>query len=362
MHTLLGVQLTQGQHDLLNAIATPWLDRGDWPVWASVQHYCDQRGLDADEVFHSLPRVGSEVPFASGYGFTTPMRAPISPTDRVRLTVAASLVLPQVLMMAGEPFVRALRHMIDLYISRPVFVDQAPAVILRSHELTTAVPGLKPWLVKVLPDLLSYEPGISTGGAAVGDGWEREVTRSVWEYRHIHGVEEYVVKTCELVMAAATQFAPALVMEEDPVITDPERVPYVALGLLNDLETAAANTKWEVHKLIALCRELNDNYMAGNPYSSSAMVRAVLDHIPPVFGHRDFKQVAAQYPFAVQQTDKAHAQRLTAFKEVAHDVMHRPISATVPTLSMGDLPEPVRLNAMLQELLTVLRKEATAGP
>ncbi|MER6149347.1 hypothetical protein [Streptomyces hirsutus] len=57
----------------------------------------------------------------------------------------------------------------------------------------------------------------------------------------------------------------------------------------------------------------------------------------------------------MKRTDKAHAQRLAAFKDIADDVMHRPISATVPVISMNDLPEPARLNAVLQELLSILQ-------
>ncbi|WP_459752929.1 hypothetical protein [Streptomyces sennicomposti] len=350
--------LTQDQRSLFTAIAAPWLDRGEWPIWASIQHYFDQRDQDADAIFHSLPRVRSEVPFAAGYGFTNPMRAPISPRDRVRLTVAASLVLPEVRMAAGEPFVRALRHMIDLYTSTPILNDDVPTIILRSRELVDALPNLKPWFVKVLPDLLSYEPGISTGGVHLGDGsWEREVTRSVWQFRHVHTVEDYIEKTCEIVAKNAAQYAPVAAVEEEAalVIAEPERAPYIDLDLLDDLDQAAQKTSWKVHKLIALCRELNDNYVAGNPYACAALIRAILDHIPPVFGHQDFKQVAAQHVFAVKRTDKAHAQRLAAFKDIADDVMHRPVSATVPVISMSDLPEPARLNAVLQELLSILQ-------
>ncbi|WP_162467351.1 hypothetical protein [Streptomyces cavernae] len=113
-----------------------------------------------------------------------------------------------------------------------------------------------------------------------------------------------------------------------------------------------------MHKLLALCRELNDNYTAGNPYASAALIRAVLDHIPPVFGHRAFKQVAAQHVFAMKQTDKAHARNLADFKDIADDVMHRPIGTTVPVIDMHDLPAPTRLRAVLGELVTVLRKSA----
>lgn len=39
------------------------------------------------------------------------------------------------------------------------------------------------------------------------------------------------------------------------------------------------------------------------------------------------------------------------------DVMHRPIGPSVPRVSMDDIPRPLRLNAMLHELLAVLRTQ-----
>ncbi|MCX4627564.1 hypothetical protein [Streptomyces sp. NBC_01443] len=350
---LSDVTLTQDQHTLLTAIAHPWLNTGEWPRWANVQHQYDLRGQDADDILNSLPYVGIEGPFAASYGFVFYPRPRVGPRDRVRLTVAASLVLPEVKMAAGEPFVKALRHMIDLYTSRTI-TDDLPTLILRSTELAAAHPGLKPWFVQVLPDLLSHEPAISTGGVHLADGrWERAVTRSVMKYIGVDTVEKYIGKTIEIVTANAAEITPAGTTESQ--VSLPGRGPYIDPALLNDLEKAAQTSTWKLHKLIALCRELNDNYAASNPYASAALIRAILDHIPPVFGHQDFKQVAAQHTFSMQRTDKAHAQRLAAFKDIAHDGLHRPIStAAVPAIGMDDLEPPARLNAILHELAALL--------
>ncbi|SES39623.1 hypothetical protein SAMN04487983_104866 [Streptomyces sp. yr375] len=37
-------------------------------------------------------------------------------------------------------------------------------------------------------------------------------------------------------------------------MAEPERSPYADLALLDDLETAAAGTKWKVHKLVTRSR------------------------------------------------------------------------------------------------------------
>ncbi|MER5449536.1 hypothetical protein ABT065_28520 [Streptomyces sp. NPDC002764] len=353
MNALVNAVLSADQQHLLHTIAMPWIQTAEWPVWGVVQQHFDQRRLDADDLLQSLPRIGV-TQLRAGYGFTTPQSAPLTDLSRVRLTAAASLVLPEMKMLVGEPFVRVIHHMVKLYVDRPVSTSAIHDVMLRSDELAAAMSSLKPWFLKALYDLLAHEPAMHGIGAIRTDGsWEwRKIDRSVLQFRDITSVEDYVLKTCEIVMGRETQFV-ARASASAPAVAV-ERNSYVYRGLLDDLEKASRTSTWKVHKLIALCRELNDNYAAGNPYACATLLRAVLDHIPPVFGHRDFKQVAAQHTFAVQRTDKAHAQKLVAFKDIADDALHRPISTTVPVLSMDDLPEPARVNSILQEVVRLL--------
>lgn len=56
---------------------------------------------------------------------------------------------------------------------------------------------------------------------------------------------------------------------------------------------------------------------AGNPYVCAAMIRAVMDHIPLVFGQPDFRQVAAQHTFAMKKAHKAHAQVVAQVRDGA---------------------------------------------
>jgi hypothetical protein len=51
-------------------------------------------------------------------------------------------------------------------------------------------------------------------------------------------------------------------------------------------------------KLARLVAELNDNYSRGNAYAAHALLRALLDHIPPLLGCPDFKVPANNYPWA----------------------------------------------------------------
>jgi hypothetical protein len=71
------------------------------------------------------------------------------------------------------------------------------------------------------------------------------------------------------------------------------RPDYVNEARLNALR-AAKSSAFDLSKLIRLCEELNSNWSAGNYYSVAMLVRAITDHVPPIFGARSFKEVAAQ--------------------------------------------------------------------
>ncbi|SEB31625.1 hypothetical protein SAMN04490357_0185 [Streptomyces misionensis] len=373
MTDLFNAQLSNDQQRLLHQIAAPWLAYGEPPLWGHIQHHFDADRIDADKVLASLPRIGSSTPFGAGYGFTVGPRTALAETDVVRLTVASSLVLPEVRMVVGEPFVRVLRHMVKLHTDKQFSPHEITNAQLRSEELAEAMPHLKPAFIHMLPDLLSYEPCISIAGssrASNENSWWVGINRSILAFRDVSSVEDYIEVTSRIVVEEAAkytrdyvrdhyvQFGPIL-PEPEPEPAEHERAPYIDPALLDDLEDAAKQTTWKVHKLLDLARELNANHEAGHPYASAALVRAILDHIPPVFGFREYKQLASQYVFAVRRTDGAHAKKLLDFRDIADDALHRPISPNVPVIQMGDLPEPARLNAILQELVAVLRKSAS---
>lgn len=104
-------------------------------------------------------------------------------------------------------------------------------------------------------------------------------------------------------------------------------------------------------KLIRLLGELNSNFAAGYPYSSSMLIRAILDHIPPLLGRGSFEEVVDSYPWS--RTDKEYMKRLLDFKNDADDALHRQISKDQDLLEMDNLPNSNRVNRLLQECLKV---------
>ncbi len=55
------------------------------------------------------------------------------------------------------------------------------------------------------------------------------------------------------------------------------------------------NKEFDLTKLTILCKEINDAYQFKNYFSVGVLIRIILDHIPPIFEKKSFKEVANNY-------------------------------------------------------------------
>jgi len=69
---------------------------------------------------------------------------------------------------------------------------------------------------------------------------------------------------------------------------------YVSMERLQGLR-AIKSLDFDLSKLIRLCEELNSNYSAGNFFSIAILVRAIVDHVPPIFSASKFEEVRANH-------------------------------------------------------------------
>lgn len=69
--------------------------------------------------------------------------------------------------------------------------------------------------------------------------------------------------------------------------------PLISPQLIASLQEAKPNS-FDASRLAEYCREINSAFTQGNLISCLLLMRAVLNHVPPVFGHTDFSQVVAQ--------------------------------------------------------------------
>lgn len=126
-----------------------------------------------------------------------------------------------------------------------------------------------------------------------------------------------------------------------------EPVPPVTLPARLRRDPYVDPSIYDVGKLLALIEELNDNYRGEHTYASHALLRAILDHIPPILGQPSFAAVASSYPWA--RSDKDYVRQSLNCKTQADDALHRQISGKPCVLRFADLPPSVCINRLLQE-------------
>ncbi|MEV7238896.1 hypothetical protein AB0N06_34805 [Streptomyces sp. NPDC051020] len=365
------VELTPTQTQFLFTIAQPYIQTGSWPTWDYVQQIHDRRGEDADELLAGLPYVGAPWPGGARYGFTT-RAGRLTPDETIGLTIAAGVPLPEFDAVVGEPFLRVLHHMIGLQSSlrpEPGKVSQAR---LDSQELAASVPGLRPGFVANLPSLLDTEPATrsigSAGAGASGDTWWRGITRSVLGFRAAKDLKTYVSLTCDLVhkwdqeqrvvILGSVPSLQAAARTPEPEPAAPEPTQYISQRLIDELEEAGAKSPWKVDKLLDLIRELNNNHAAEQPYSCLALIRAIMDHVPSVFGQKAFAGIVSSV--SMTRTDTKHLEALGRYRFPGDDVMHRQASNTASHIDMSDVPPASYIKVLLREVLKALQNGATS--
>ena len=69
---------------------------------------------------------------------------------------------------------------------------------------------------------------------------------------------------------------------------------YVGLERIQELQAIKSN-KFDLSKLVELCEELNKTYSIKCYLAVAMLVRAIVDHVPPIFGCKKFAEVANNY-------------------------------------------------------------------
>lgn len=137
--------------------------------------------------------------------------------------------------------------------------------------------------------------------------------------------------------------------------TVPSR-PFVDPTMIDVLrDTKISNL--DLGKLIKMCEELNDNYERENYIACVLLLRAVMNHVPPVFGYQLFKEVSAHAGRSV----KAALELLEDNARVISDLHnHSLIRATEPLPTRSQI-EPFRASfeILLHEI--VARGEASGS-
>ena len=72
---------------------------------------------------------------------------------------------------------------------------------------------------------------------------------------------------------------------------------------VTELKQCAVGGPYDLRKLVRLCEELNVCYDDECYFAVAMLTRAVLDHVPPVFGFHNFSEVVNNYKWGPSRRD-----------------------------------------------------------
>lgn len=162
---------------------------------------------------------------------------------------------------------------------------------------------------------------------------------------------------------------PALALRLSPLASlpgshaDQERTftpaPFVAPDRISEIETIR-NPRFDTRRLVLMCRELSECAHRGNAHATIMLLRAILDHVPPVFGQPTFAGVINNY--SGSRSFKEAVGNLDQFgRKIADLLLHGTIrkSETLPTMTQVHFGPP--LDLLLAEVAMLLRAGTDAS-
>lgn len=128
---------------------------------------------------------------------------------------------------------------------------------------------------------------------------------------------------------------------------------FVDLSRLTELRKVESS-QWDLTRLIKLCEELNIAYSYDSFMSVAMLVRAILDHVPPILGKQIFSDVANNY--SGPNSFKKSMQNLQlSLRNIADAHLHLPIrqKEVLPTGQQVDFHKD--LDVLLGEIVRTLK-------
>jgi len=154
-----------------------------------------------------------------------------------------------------------------------------------------------------------------------------------------------VQEAAELMLAAAR--AVERKSARPPVMQAPAR-NYVDPSRIAALK-AIQGAPHDFKRLIELCREINVAAANDCHMATAMLLRAILDHVPPVFGFNTFNEVASQYG---GRSFKGCAQTLqNTSRKIADMHLHGPIRAREDLPTVVQVTFSADLDVMLGEVI-----------
>jgi hypothetical protein len=133
-----------------------------------------------------------------------------------------------------------------------------------------------------------------------------------------------------------------------------DALPLISGSRIDELRNLPS-IRFDFRKLVRLCEELNSSYEEGDFYATAMLTRAVLDHVPPVFGKSSFAEVANNYGGGGRSFRETMLHLENAARKVGDMHLHMPIrkSETLPTAQQVCFAS--QIDVLLAEIVRIIQ-------
>lgn len=128
---------------------------------------------------------------------------------------------------------------------------------------------------------------------------------------------------------------------------------FIDLQRIKELKRVNSD-KYDLTRLIKMCGEINDNFLRKNYVSVIVLVRTVLNHVAPIFGFKNFSEVANNYQ--CERSLKDVFQHLeNSSRKIADGYLHIPArkKEILPTRTQVNFSQDTDL--LLGEIVRILK-------
>lgn len=126
---------------------------------------------------------------------------------------------------------------------------------------------------------------------------------------------------------------------------------YINKKRIADLQSLSCDS-WDYSRLIALCRELNLAYENKCYFSAGMLVRAILDHVPPLFSARSFAEASSSY--GGPKSFKSAMKKLDVLsRDLADGFLHTQIRSKESLPSQEQIDFRSLMDALLGEIVRI---------
>lgn len=142
--------------------------------------------------------------------------------------------------------------------------------------------------------------------------------------------------------------------QSEPIKLITTQQDYIHQSRIKELKEISS-AQFDLCKLLKFCEELNVCHKANNLFAIIMLTRAMIDHVPPIFGFKNFNEVVNNY--SGTKSFKEIMERLnSSCRKIADQHLHTPIrkSESLPTINQVDFSNDI--DVLLAEIYRILKR------